>query len=268
MVSLINSNNRAKRRLSCYIDGRETYVNADSGSDLDAMSTSYAQSHGYSLNTDLACKRYIQLADTSIVTSVGQVAAAVTIGQGHSQMTFAKVFDILPDLQSDVLLGEDSLDEMRAFTLYETSFVDRLVGAQHLELGVLINLGPVAQKISKILAGNAKVSSQQSQPSKAKEQDNRDMEEIVRQDRAFTPKQLFDNELHEEMVGATDPTMPKAPITGSKAAVLDEQKRRFEERRRRMDQGEASFRRKIRESSTMMRGGISIAEEQGNSTAA
>lgn len=140
MLNLIGSTKQSKRRVAAFIDGRYTYINPDSGSDLDLMSSRYVKSRDYKIDRRRECRKRIRLADTTIVETIGQVSATLTLNDGSS---YLKLFDVLPGLTSDVLLGESALEEIDAFTAYESSFVNVSVGERHLELSVLSYLGRV-----------------------------------------------------------------------------------------------------------------------------
>lgn len=121
MVNFIGSAQRAKRRFSAFINDSHTYVNADSGSDLDLMSFAHVRRKGYKIDRSRDHRKRIQLADTTVVETIGQVRATLTLENGRS---YSRLFDVLPGLASDVLIGETTLDEINAFTTLQNSFVD------------------------------------------------------------------------------------------------------------------------------------------------
>ena len=138
MVNLISSTQQAKRRLVAFIDDRETYINADSGSHLDLMSSAYIKNFGYNLDRRRECRKRLQLADGTAAETIGQVKAELTL---HDGSTYLKMFDVLPGLTSEVLIGEDTLAELEIFTEHEGSFIDVLCGERHFELSILSYLG-------------------------------------------------------------------------------------------------------------------------------
>ena len=138
MVNLISSTQQAKRRLVAFIDDRQTYINADSGSHLDLMSSAYIKKYGYKLDRRRECRKRLQLADTTAAETIGQVEAELTLNDGS---TYLKTFDVLPGLMSDVLIGEDTLADLKIFTEHESSFIDVLGGERHFELSILSSLG-------------------------------------------------------------------------------------------------------------------------------
>ena len=148
MVNLIGSTQHAKRRFTARIDHRLTLINADSGSDLDLMSSSYVRAHGYQLDRRRRCRKRVRFADNTVAETIGQVQATLTLGDGS---TYLKVFDVLPNLTSEVLLGQFTLEEINAFTFHRNSFVDVFAGERHLELSVLVDLGKVSEFLARKL---------------------------------------------------------------------------------------------------------------------
>ena len=138
MVNLISSTQQAKRRLVAFIGDRQTYINADSGSHLDLMSSAYIKKCGYELDRRRECRKRVQLADATAAETIGQVKAELTL---HDGSTYLKTFDVLPGLTSEVLIGEDTLAELKIFTEHESSFIDVLGGERHFELSILSYLG-------------------------------------------------------------------------------------------------------------------------------
>lgn len=148
MLNFIGFTHASKRRFAASIDGRQTYINADSGSDLDLMSSTYVRAHGYKIDRRRECRKRIQVADGSVVESIGQVSATLTLAGGSS---YVKLFDVLPELTSDVLMGEISLEEIEAFTVRESSFVEVFTGEHKNELCTLGYLGKVNEFLARRL---------------------------------------------------------------------------------------------------------------------
>ena len=140
MVNLISSTQQAKRRLVAFIDDRQTYINADSGSHLDLVSSAYTKKYGYKVDRRRECRKRIRLADATTAETIGQVKVELML---HDGSTYLKTFDVLPGLTSEVLIGEDTLAELKIFTEHESSFIDVLGGERHFELSILSYLGRV-----------------------------------------------------------------------------------------------------------------------------
>ena len=150
MVNLIGSTQHAKRRFTANIDHRLTLINADSGSDLDLMSSTYVRAHDYQLDRRRRCRKRVRFADNTVAETIGQVQATLTLGDGS---TYLKTFDVLPNLTSEVLLGQFTLEEINAFTFHRNSFVDVFAEERHLELSVLGYLGKVNEFLASKLRG-------------------------------------------------------------------------------------------------------------------
>ena len=140
MVNLVSSTQQAKRRLVAFVDDRQTYINADSGSHLDLVSSAYTKKYGYKVDRRRECRKRIQLADATTAETIGQVKMELML---HDGSTYLKTFDVLPGLTSEVLIGEDTLAELKIFTEHESSFIDVLGGERHFELSILSYLGRV-----------------------------------------------------------------------------------------------------------------------------
>ena len=148
MVNLIGSTQHAKRRFTAHINHRLTLINADTGSDLDLMSSTYVRAHGYQLDRRRRCRKRVRFADNTVAETIGQVQATLTLGDGSK---YLKVFDVLPNLTSEVLLGQFTLEEINAFTSHRDSFVDVFAGERYLELSVLVDLGKVSEFLARKL---------------------------------------------------------------------------------------------------------------------
>lgn len=160
MVNFIGSTQTSKRRFAAFVDGRQTYINADSGSDLDLMSSVYVRYHDYEIDRRRECRKRVQFADSTVAETIGQVRATLTLNDGRS---YLKAFDVLPNLTSDVLLGEVSLEGIDAFTVHESSFVQVMTDKIRHELCTLGYLGKVNEFLARHLRLNKKGSRVQEQ---------------------------------------------------------------------------------------------------------
>lgn len=86
MVNLISSTKQAKRRLVAFIDDRQTYINADSGSHLDLMSSAYIKKYDYKLDRRRECRKRLQLADVTAAETIGQVEAELMLNDGSTYL--------------------------------------------------------------------------------------------------------------------------------------------------------------------------------------
>lgn len=130
MVNLIGSTEQNKRQFIASIDDRPSYLNADSGSDLDVMSLAYVHLHEYHIDRRRECCKRVKLADATVVETIGMVRATLSLQDGSK---YQKAFDVLPGLLSEVVLGEGTLEEINAFTVHGSSFADILAEERHPE---------------------------------------------------------------------------------------------------------------------------------------
>lgn len=153
-VNLIDTTMKAQRRFACRVDGRLAYVNADSASDLDLVSSNYVKANKLHIDRRREVRKRIKLADQTQAETIGQVKAMITIGDG-SENVYERVFDVLPGLTSEVLFGEDFLELIDAFCSHESSFVMiPTTKRHHCELNILENLGPVNNFLKNAIWGN------------------------------------------------------------------------------------------------------------------
>ena len=102
------------------------------------MSSARIKKYAYKLDRRRQCRKRVQLADATAAETIGQVKAELTLDDGSN---YLKTFDVLPGLTSEVLIGEDTLAELKMFKEHESSFIDVLSGERHLELSILSYLG-------------------------------------------------------------------------------------------------------------------------------
>ena len=103
----------------CHIHRRLAFATADTGSHVDVMSLQYARTRGFAMDRDVN-KIQVQLGDTSIVETYGQVRAELYVGGYY----YWRTFHILPNATSDIILGELTLEEVGAYTTFRRNFVN------------------------------------------------------------------------------------------------------------------------------------------------
>ncbi|RYO90234.1 hypothetical protein DL764_008471 [Monosporascus ibericus] len=141
-----------QNRIKCNLDGRNMIAVADYGSDVNLMSLSYAKREGHHIDRRREVRTRLQFGDGSQADTVGQVIVSnltldwrrpatatleemypdhSTAGAGQpgsspsldrqtaqdADATFSAVFDVLPSLPCDVLLGRDFLWATDAFNI-------------------------------------------------------------------------------------------------------------------------------------------------------
>jgi len=126
-------------------DGHHMVATADTGSDSDFMSPECARRQGFYIDERESACRKIQLADGSLVDTVGQVhISSIKIGQFDN---FERDFHILPGLPCDVIFGEELFYQMDAFST--CSYLKVSDATDGYKFQILINLGPIQAFMSK-----------------------------------------------------------------------------------------------------------------------
>ena len=116
-VQLCSINN-PKRRLGCTVGGQMVMANADTGSDLNLISLTYAQANHLSIAPVSKTVSSIQFAHGEVSWLEGKVTLLVNLGkQGMTDMNVD--FYVLKDLTCDLIFGEEFLMEIDAFRTYK-----------------------------------------------------------------------------------------------------------------------------------------------------
>lgn len=104
-----------RNRIRCNLDGRNVTAIADSGSDLNLMSLSYAQRGGYRIDR----RKEVTVYNLTLNWCEPETAPLGPL-ETHGEDTcprFSAVFQVLRDLPSDVILGRDLLCDSDAFNV-------------------------------------------------------------------------------------------------------------------------------------------------------
>ncbi|MCJ1394551.1 hypothetical protein MMC18_007430 [Xylographa bjoerkii] len=177
IVNLISLSSKPKRRIPLQIAGQLEHVNADSMSDLDLMSNSYAKARGLVIDRSRAVRKRIRMVNGKMAETIGQTTETVTLPDGT---TFKRTFNILPGLRCNVLLGEGALEAMELFQLFSASFIDVLTRARLLEVNGIASLGPVGQWVAHKLCRGKYAGGNDHQPSVQKQVENGLCAELAR----------------------------------------------------------------------------------------
>ena len=78
-VNLIGSSQQTKRRVAALIRGRYTHINADSGTHLDLMPSTYVKMHGYKIDRRTECRKRVRFADNTVPEMTGQTSATIKL---------------------------------------------------------------------------------------------------------------------------------------------------------------------------------------------
>lgn len=115
---------RPRKQLHCRLNENSVLATPDTGSEVDLISPRFALERG--LFTIRGSGEMIEFADGSVALTSGIVQATLqVIGGGNInssiQSTISFEFLLLDTLVHDVLIGEDSLEELRVFTQNQNS---------------------------------------------------------------------------------------------------------------------------------------------------
>ncbi|ERF68161.1 hypothetical protein EPUS_05242 [Endocarpon pusillum Z07020] len=115
--------------LRCSVDSQEVLANADTGSDIDLASLEFAIAGGYTIHPAQQGRDRVLFADGECVKLRGTIDVELDIMDGATQQpsllkSRSTRLHVLEGLTSDILLGDETLVCLEAFTKYQESFVD------------------------------------------------------------------------------------------------------------------------------------------------
>jgi hypothetical protein len=128
----------SKSRIEFMADGHTLMGVADTGSDLNFISLACARRLGFKIDTRESARTTVMLPDQRIVETIGQVH--VSSLQISGLQSFEMAFHALPGLPSDVIFGEEFLEQIDAFNTCD--ILDDDADPYICSLHTLINLGP------------------------------------------------------------------------------------------------------------------------------
>ena len=120
---------RPRQLLRCYVNGYLVHANADTGAEMDLMSPSFALSNSLNIEPLDEWERRVELADGSTAELLGKVRVGFDAFDACSSSPtkskrHVRTFYLMEGLTSDVLLGEDALYDINAFTEHSDSFFE------------------------------------------------------------------------------------------------------------------------------------------------
>ena len=124
----VNSVGTPKQDLVCRIDSFVGCAHADTGSDLDLISTRFAYARGFDVLTHL---NKLEFADGSIGYTVGRIKTSFAVGimeAGKGFVPRGEILDlefyVLDNLRSDILVGRDTIEELDVYNKHSALFTD------------------------------------------------------------------------------------------------------------------------------------------------
>ncbi|KAF7511279.1 hypothetical protein GJ744_004844 [Endocarpon pusillum] len=120
---------KPQRLLRCSVDSQEVLANADTGSDIDLASLEFAIAGGYTIHPAQQGRDRVLFADGECVKLRGTIDVELDIMDDATQQpsllkSRSTRLHVLEGLTSDILLGDETLVFLEAFTEYQESFVD------------------------------------------------------------------------------------------------------------------------------------------------
>jgi len=138
--------------LSCELNHRETLATPDSGSEIDLISPSFAAERGLTVYPG---EEAIQMADGSIAITAGFVRVDMAVASSNAsspkshQKSFITVDLLLLDsLSHDIIVSEDSLEELEVFTEHSSALVPAPQDSGPLGINRIRHLGAIDRIVS------------------------------------------------------------------------------------------------------------------------
>lgn len=143
---------RPKKNLWCSVDKNLTFVTPDSGSEVDLMAPRFAVKRGFQI---FHGEEQIEFADGSIAVTSGLVKAELSVYDVSTPTVTSAAaripvvdFFLLDGLRADVLIGEDTLEELKIFTENQNSLISTSDATGPIELNRIRHIGPFDRILS------------------------------------------------------------------------------------------------------------------------
>jgi len=163
---------RPKRRMRCYIDSDLVNANPDTGAEMELVSPEFVKRKGYTVTAPDAEHEEVQFVDGSTARTQGQVtmrfeAYGDALQEAIPTKARYRKFYVIDGLTTDVLLGEDLLYGINAFTDHASSFIDMDEFGLPLELKGIVWLDRAEQRLARVFGGDILDMSAQASPGSA-----------------------------------------------------------------------------------------------------
>lgn len=147
--------NHPQQRLRCYLNVNLAYANADTGAEMNLASPEFAVQRGFQIKKPDPEHQEVLLADGSRAPISGKFTARFNTFDRPSRdvlrpRAHEKTFYILEGLTTDVLVGEDLLFEISAFSDQQNSFVDLDSMGIFSDLNVVVWLSKLEKRLLRI----------------------------------------------------------------------------------------------------------------------
>ncbi len=149
---------KPKRGLVCRLDTFVGCANADTGSDLDLVSPAFVHQRGFRVRQE--GRELLQFADGSTGLTSGSIGVHFAIGNLHGERGFVPRgntldlnFFILDNLTSDILVGQNTLEELNAIGKNGDLFIDSLPQPGLSDCNIIRHIGTVERAVRAALKG-------------------------------------------------------------------------------------------------------------------
>lgn len=115
--------NLPPQKLGCSLDAEPAFAALDSGSDIDAVSLTYAKFREWEIKSLPEGEGYVLLANNELVKLAGYVETTLGIRGG----CIARRLYVLDGLACDVVLGDPTIEALDIFNKFQSSLVDTTV---------------------------------------------------------------------------------------------------------------------------------------------
>ncbi|KAJ8129411.1 hypothetical protein O1611_g4221 [Lasiodiplodia mahajangana] len=150
----VNSVGRPRRNLICRLDNYVGCASADTGSDLDLVSLEFARSRAFNIEP---AYEQLEFADCSVGHTLGIINASFSVGNLSGVAGFLPrgdvvdlEFYVLEDLNADILVGQDTIDELDIFSLHTESFIPSIPKLGESDVNIIRHIGTLERLASKI----------------------------------------------------------------------------------------------------------------------
>jgi hypothetical protein len=149
----INAIGTPRRNIVCQLDTWVACASADTGSDVDLISPQFATSRALNIVPET---HRLEFADGSFGYTSGLYTASFSIGNFHDVSGFiprgdaSKVtFLVLENLTSDILLGQDLIQDTKVFQKHLESFIPSVPQLGMSDLNIIRYIGKVERKLGR-----------------------------------------------------------------------------------------------------------------------
>ena len=142
-----------RQRVWGSLDGERAVAVPDTGSDVMLVSTAYAMQRGFRISGQKDCRSELEFADGSRAFTRGLVKD-VDWSFDDSDTSYRCDFHVLDNLSVDVVLSNDFLFNVNAFSEYDSSFFDEddVSAEGYVELSLVRQISWLSNRIQKLFS--------------------------------------------------------------------------------------------------------------------